>query len=52
MASTHRRPASGSQGGFALVLAIAAFTASLFLWADARADTALPQTPVSTDTPA
>lgn len=35
MESAHGRHVSGSQGAFALVLAIAAFILSLFLWADA-----------------
>lgn len=44
MESAHGRHVSGSQGAFALVLAIAAFILSLFLWADARADP-LPDAP-------
>ena len=42
MTSTRHRRGSGSQGGFALVLAIAVFIVSLFLWAEARADTPAP----------
>ncbi|WP_300545599.1 marine proteobacterial sortase target protein [Maricaulis sp.] len=39
MASAHSHHSLGGQGGFALVLAIAALAVSLLLWSDARADT-------------
>ena len=42
MTSTRRSRGSGSQGGFALVLAAAVFIVSLFLWTEARADTPAP----------
>jgi len=43
MTSAHHRSSGGSQGGIALVLAIAAFAISVFLWTGTRADTGLPE---------
>jgi len=44
MTSAHHRSTGGSQGGIALILAIAAFAISIFLWTGTRADTGLPDT--------
>lgn len=42
MASTPPRHSSGGQSGFGLLLAIAAFAVSFFLWADAQAEETAP----------
>lgn len=44
MTSVHHRSSGGSQGGIALILAVAAFVISIFLWTGTRADTGLPDT--------
>lgn len=54
MTSAHQRSSGGSQGGIALILAIAAFAISVFLWAGTRTETALPDAtpPTMAATPA
>jgi hypothetical protein len=44
MTSAHHKSSSGSQGGIALILAIAAFAVSVFLWTGSASDTSLPET--------
>ena len=49
MAAARSHRSTGGQGGFALMLALAAFTVSLFLWSEARAETRDPAEPARPD---